>query len=118
MSGYLIHSERNCKSLFLKYEIYNNKLRIQTLLIFYFLEIPFEDIERVEIGHPPVFWDIIKKNKVNPKHGFGVRILKNDLADLFKHIIIIKKKGYWKEIRITPENPDDFLNILNRCLGS
>lgn len=115
--GYLIHSERNWKSLFLKYEIYSDRIRIQTLLLFYFLEIPFSDIEKAEIGQPPVFWDIMKKKKINPEYGFGVRILKNDLADLFRHLVIIKKKGYWKEIRITPENPDDFLNILNRCLG-
>ncbi len=86
------------------------------MLLFSF-DIPFSDIEKVEIGHPPVFWDIIKKKKVNPEYGFGIRILKNDLADLFKHVIIAKKKGYWKEVRITPESPEDFLNILNRCLG-
>lgn len=108
-----IHEERNWKSLSLKYEIWDDRIRIQTLLLFYWFDIPFSNIEKVEIGNPPVVWDIIKKGYIiSPRHWFGMRILKNDLADLSLHITIEKKKGIWKQIRITPKDPEKFRNIL------
>jgi len=108
-----IHEERNWKSLFLKYEIYTDRIRIQSILPFYHFDISYDNIEKTEIGSPPVIWDVIKKRYYSRKYGFGLRILKNDLADLSKHITIEKKKGFWKQIRITPRNPEKFLEHLN-----
>ena len=105
----LIHSERNWKSLFLKYEIHTDKLRLQTLLIFYYFEIPYPDIEFVRIGKPIVVLDAIK-NKDTTK------ILKNDLADLFEHLVVQRKTGIWKQIRFTPKNPKEFYLMFKRYI--
>lgn len=105
----LLHSERNWKSLFLTYEIHTDKLRLQSLLIFYWFEIPYTDIKFVRVGKPLVFLDAIK-NKDN------VQILKNDLADLFEHLVVQKKTGIWKQIRFTPRNPKEFYLMFKTYL--
>ena len=47
-----IHEERNWKSLFLKYEIYADRIRIQSILPFYHFDISYDNIEKTEIPHP------------------------------------------------------------------
>jgi len=108
------NEERIWKSLFLRYSIYEDRIRIQSILIFYHFDIPYEDIEKVDICNPPVVWDIIKNRKryLTRKYGFGFRIIKNDLADLSRHIAIEKRTGYWRQIRITPKNPEEFLRNM------
>lgn len=111
-----LHEERNWKSLFLKYEIYDDRIRIQSILPFYWFDIPYDNIEKIEIGSPPVIWDMIKKGYFSSKYGFGFRTLKNDLADLSRHITIEKRNGYWKQLRITPRNPEKFYRTLTGAL--
>lgn len=113
-----LHEERNWKSLFLKYKIYADRLRIQSTIPLYWYDIPYDNIETVEISSPIVIWDIIKhwKRYFRRKYGYGIRIIKNDLADLSRHIIIEKKNGFWKQIRITPRNPEKFQRILEEAI--
>jgi len=109
-----LHEEKNWKSLYLTYEIHDDKLKIQSILPFYWYNIPFENIENLEVRSPPVIWDIIKRRKEYwEKYWLGFRSIKNDLADLSKHITVIKKTGFWKEIRITPQNPERFKEIFD-----
>jgi hypothetical protein len=107
-----LYEERNWKSLFLKYEVHDDRIRIQSIFPIYFFDIPFRDLAKIEIGRPPVIWDVIKKGYFSPGYGFGVRILKNDLADLSTHITIEKKNGFWKQIRITPKDTEAFYRVL------
>ncbi len=107
-----LYEERNWKSLFLKYEIYASRIRIQSIIPFYWFDIPYENIEKIEISYPPVFWDMIKRGYFSQKYAFGFRILKNDLADLSRHITIEKGNGYWRQIRITPRDPEKFYRTL------
>ena len=111
-----IQEERNWKSLFLKYEIYGDRIRIQSILPFYCFDISYDNVEKIEVGSPPVIWDVIKRRYYYPKYGFGLRILKNDLADLSRHITIEKKRGFWKQIRITPRNPEKFYRTLTDAM--
>jgi len=59
---------------------------------------------------------MIKKGYYSAKYGFGFRILKNDSADLSRHITIEKRNGYWRQIRITPENPEQFYRTLTSAM--
>ena len=101
-----IYEERNVKSMFLKYTIYTDRIRVQGFPGFYSFDIRFNDIERVEIRKGPVFRDFPR----------STRILKNDLADLFEHVAIVKKTGLWREVRITPKEPKRFLDILKDAI--
>lgn len=56
-----IHGERNWKSLFLKYGIYDDRIRIQSMLPFYCFDISYDNVEKIEVGSPPVIWDVIKR---------------------------------------------------------
>lgn len=38
------------------------------------------------------------------------RALKLDLADLKEHVGIIRKTGFFKQLRFTPENPREFVS--------
>ncbi len=112
-----LHEEKNWKSLYLTYEIHSDKLRIQSTFPFYWYNIPFDNIEKLEVRRPPVIWDIIKRRKEYfKKYGWGLRSIKNDLADLSKHITVIKKTGLWKEIRITPKNPEWFKELFDEAM--
>jgi len=102
----IIYEERNPKSLFMKYTIYDDRIRIQGFPGFYKFDVKFSDIELVEIRKGLVIRDISRSR----------RILKNDLADLFEHIAIVKRTGLWREIRITPKNPKRFLDILREAI--
>ncbi|MBI5064849.1 hypothetical protein HZA97_01310 [Candidatus Woesearchaeota archaeon] len=112
----MVYSERSWKSLGLKYELCSDRLRIQTLLPFYTLEIIYSDIKKVDFGYPTVFWDAYIKGQLSKKYGYGARILKNDLADLCKHLVIEKKTGFFKQVRITPKSPEKFKKLLEEAI--
>ncbi len=90
----------------MNYIIYNDRIRIQGFPGFYFFDIKFRDIDHVEVRRGPVFRDLSRTK----------RILKNDLADLFEHIAVVKRTGVWREIRITPKEPRRFLDILQDAI--
>ena len=58
-----------------------------------------EDLEYIEIYHPPVIRTAL----------WGLKL---DLADLFIHAGILRKKGWFKRIRFTPENPEEFVAMV------
>ena len=94
-----------------KYVVYSDRIKIQSPLRVYWLDIPYDDIEKVEIRNPPVVWDAYKQGILFTRKYF-FRIYKNDSADLFKHISIEKRSGFWRQVRIAPRNPERFCVIL------
>ena len=56
-----------------------------------------DDLVSIDIFKPPVirttFW-----------------ALKLDLADLKEHVGIQRKNGFFKQLRFTPENPEEFVS--------
>ncbi|MFQ6095179.1 MAG: hypothetical protein ACE5NN_03440 [Candidatus Bathyarchaeia archaeon] len=94
-----------------KYEVYSDRIKIQSPLRFYWFDIPYDDIEKVELGNPPVIWDAYKRGILFTRKYF-FRIYKNDSADLFRHVSIEKRSGFWRQIRIAPRNPERFLEVL------
>ena len=98
-----------------KYLVYSDKIRIQSPLRFYWFEIPYDDIVKVELRNPPVFWDAYKQGILFTRKYF-FRIYKNDLADLFRHISIEKRNGFWRQIRIAPRNPETFYRVLQDAI--
>lgn len=105
----IIYSERNWKSLGCKYTIRTDCIDIGTL-VGYVFKIPYRDIEKIELKGPLVIWDLYKRKKLFSSYVFHV--LKNDFADFFQHVCIKKQSGFWKEIRITPKEPEKFCSIV------
>jgi len=94
-----------------KYVIYADRIKIQSPLRVYWFDIPYDDVEKVEIRSPPVVWDAYKQGILFTRKYF-FRIYKNDLADLFRHVSIEKRRGFWRQIRIAPRNPEIFYSVL------
>lgn len=102
--------------MFQRYEIHSDKLRLQSMFGLYCFDIPFSRLEKVELADPPVFVDIIRRGQLSRKNGFGMRVLKNDFADLSRHVAVYKNSGYWRQIRITPNDAQKFCSALKESM--
>jgi hypothetical protein len=110
--------EQKSKFGFLKYVIFDDRIKIQSPLLFYWFEIKFDEIEKIEVRKGPVFLDMWKQG-LGPSYWFlPFRVIKCDLADFFEHIMIEKRRGYCKQIRFAPRDTKKFFDILVRALES
>ena len=82
-------------------------------LLYFPVIIPYDDIEAVEQRKGPVIMD-------NFRDGHGVmyhlQVLKLDLADLRRHIMIRKRTGFFREVRFCPRNLDGFQKELKEYM--
>jgi hypothetical protein len=87
------------KSMGNKYSIYSDRIELRCRFPFVTktLVIKKEDLVSIDTYKPPVirttFW-----------------ALKLDLADLNEHVGIKRKNGLFKQLRFTPENPEEFVS--------
>ena len=108
--GQLLYtSKRLPKSLWQKYQIYTDRITLgfcvgQTT-------IQVSDIVDVEVRPPVVIADLLRGK------GFLYSLaLKLDLADLFRHVAIHRRTGWMKHIRITPDDPDRFVDVCKSLI--
>ncbi|THB75454.1 MAG: hypothetical protein D6B25_11950 [Desulfobulbaceae bacterium] len=88
-----------------RYALYGD--RIELSCKFFFCKKTFvifkDDLYSISLHKPPVvrttWW-----------------ALKLDLADLSDHVGLHRKRGIFKELRFTPDNPDEFVATVNRIL--
>lgn len=95
----LYESTPTKKSMGNKYSIYHNRIELKCRFPFVTrtLVIKKDDLISIDTYKPPVirttFW-----------------ALKLDYADLKEHVGIQRKNGFFKQLRFTPENPDEFVS--------
>ena len=91
----IYESKGTPRSLWNNYRIFNDRIELQFRLFFRTLVITRDTFVNVEIYKPPVirttFW-----------------ALKLDLADIYNHVGIERNEGFFKMIRFTPSNPNEF----------
>jgi hypothetical protein len=94
----LYKSTSTKKSIGNEYSIYADRIELKCRFPFITktLVIKKDDIISIEIFKPPVFRTTI-------------RALKLDLADLNEHVGIKRKNGFFKQLRFTPANPEEFV---------
>lgn len=103
------------RSLWQEYRIYANRVELDfhVLIIKKNFIVSFDQIQKVFLRPPLVFADFFRGD-------FPLKViaktLKLDLADLFNHVLIIKKKGF--HLRFTPENPNEFKTILEQSIAA
>jgi hypothetical protein len=94
----LYRSRPSKKSIGNEYCIYTDRIELRCRLPFFTktLVIKNTNLISIEIFKPPVirttFW-----------------ALKLDLADLYEHVGIRRINGFFKQLRFTPENPQEFV---------
>jgi len=102
-------SAPSAMSFWSEYRIYPDRLELDTKL-FGNIQIPFEHLETFEVRPPLVVADLVRKD-----HGlkFTHRSAKLDLADLAEHVAVERDTGLFKQLRLTPDDPDAFVSALD-----
>lgn len=104
-------SESTAKNLWQEYRIYNDRVEIDTL--FGCMMIPFDQIERVDVSESEV-----KGLLRGDLHLKGFRpALKVDWANFLEHVVIDKSEGHIRRILLTPDDSEDFKNVLDEALS-
>ena len=102
-------SGRSFKNLWQEYRIYTDRIELKSC--FGRKIIRAGDILDIEVRPCMVIGDIFRGR------GFKeVLALKLDLADLYRHVAIHRRSGWFKYIRITPDDPANFVRICKSII--
>jgi uncharacterized protein YktB (UPF0637 family) len=103
-------SSRSFKNLWQEYRIYNDHIELKTYMGRKIISAG--DILDVEVRPRLVIGDIFRGR------GFKEFLtLKLDMADLYPHVAIHRRSGWFKHIRITPDDPDTFVRICKSIIN-
>ena len=103
-------SARSFRNLWQEYRIYTDRIELKSC--FGRKVIRAGDILDVEVRPRVVIGDLFRGK------GFKESLaLKLDLADLFPHVAIHRSSGWFKHLRITPDDPDTFARICKSIMG-
>jgi|SRR6516162_5113134 hypothetical protein len=93
-------SRRLARNLWQTYSVYQDRIELRFWFALRTLVIPFEEISELEVRRP-----LVVPSRHDPP---WYRILKLDWADLFPHVSLCKRFGYFQQYRFTPDNPAAF----------
>ena len=111
MSGKLLYKSKSTfKSLWQEYLIFDDHVEFLTHLGT--MKIPFEAIESVTVHESDVKG--LLKGDLQLKNFKPA--LKIDWANFTEHVVLDKKEGFCKRFLFTPENPDEFKDVLEKLL--
>jgi hypothetical protein len=97
-------SARSFRNLWQEYRIYADRIELKSCIGRRIIRTG--DILDIEVRPHMVIGDIFRGR------GFKESLaLKLDLADLYRHVAIHRKSGWFKHIRITPDDPEAFVRI-------
>ena len=101
----LYKSRATKKSIGNEYSIYLDRIELKCRFPFITktLVIKKDDLISIDVCRPPVF-----------RTAFYA--LKLDMADLNEHVGIHRKNGFFKKLRFTPENPEEFVSKAKEVL--
>ena len=100
-------SKRSFKNLWQEYRLYLDRIELQCWIALHTLKIPIREIVDIQIRDPFSLWALLRG-----KASLSLRGIKNDLCDSYRHIAIKRKSGLFKRIAFTPDNPDEFADII------
>ena len=94
-------SHGSFRSLWNSYKVFDDRIELQFRLFFTKIIIRKDEFVMVDVYEPPVirtvFW-----------------ALKLDLADFYTHIGIERAAGFFKRVRFTPSNPQEFKRVVEQ----
>ena len=105
-------SKRSLRNLWQEYRIYKDRLELQSWLLFRTFIIQSADIMNIEVRPRFVMFDLMRGKSL----AFALA-MKIDLSDLYTHVAIHRRSGLLKHIRITPNNPSEFVEICKTMMG-
>ena len=111
--GDLLHvSKRSLRNLWQEYRIYKDRLELKSWLLFRTLVIPSADILNIEVRPRFVMFELLRGKSL--AYALAMKI---DFSDFHTHVAIYRKSGLIKHIRITPNNPAEFVEICKTIMG-
>lgn len=111
----LLHvSKRSLRNLWQEYRIYKDRLELRSWLLLRTLVIPSADILNIEVRFRFVMFDLLRGKGIV----YTLLPMKIDFSDLFTNVAIQRRSGLIKNIRITPNNPAEFVAICKTIMGN
>lgn len=104
-------SPRSGRSVWQEYRVYSDRIELECRLAFRTLVVPADALVAVEVRPPPVFADVFRGRSFPSSFA-----LKLDWADLHPHVAIERSRGFMKHLRLTPDDPDEFVRVCRRLL--
>ncbi len=106
-------SKPSVKNLWREYRLFADRLELETIP-WGVVRVPLSDIKAVSIRPAGVIFDVFRGD-----YGLGelARTIKLDLADFQEHIAL-EKTGFWKQFRITPDEPRAFKEAVDKALAA
>jgi hypothetical protein len=101
-------SRPTAKSIWQAYRLYPDRL-VLDMHLFGPVTVPLGEIRAVAQRPAGVVFDLARGDL-----GFKelMRTVKFDFADLHEHVSISKDTGFWRQFRITPEDPAEFVRAV------
>jgi hypothetical protein len=105
----LYESRRLFRNLWQRYRIYPDRIELRSFVGS--KTVPADDIVNVEVRESPVIGDLFRGK------GLAYSLaLKLDLADFFRHVAIHRRAGWIRHIRITPDDPEEFVGLCRTII--
>ncbi len=104
----LFVSRPTLKSVWQEYRIFPDRVELD-LHLFGTIRVPLDDIAGVATRPKGVIFDVTRGD-----YGLKdlLRTLKLDWADLNEHVVIERESGVFRQFRLTPEDPEEFVRQL------
>lgn len=111
MSKPLYVSRPTLKSVWQEYRVYTDRVELD-MHLFGTLRVPLENVSAVSERPAGVIFDLLRGD-----YGLKdmLRTLKLDLADLSPHVTIERETGVFRQFRLTPEDPAEFVRQVERA---
>jgi hypothetical protein len=100
----LYESRRMFRNLWQRYRVYTDRIELHFFLGKKILRV--DDIVDLEVRAAPVIGDLFRGKGL----AFSLA-LKLDFSDFFRHVAIHRRSGWIKYIRITPNDPEEFIRV-------
>ncbi len=107
----LYRTRPTARSLWQEYRLFADRIELDTVP-FGRVKVPLGDVKDVAVRPPLVIFDLFRGD-----YGLGelLRAPKLDMADLAQHVVL-EKTGFWKQFRITPDDPEAFVAAVKAAL--
>lgn len=111
MSEPLYLSRPTVKSVWQEYRVYPDRVELD-MHLFGTVKVPLADISGVSVRPAGVVFDLFRGD-----YGLKelLRTVKLDLADLNEHVTIERDKGTFRQFRLTPEDPAEFVRQVEHA---
>lgn len=107
----LYTSTPSAKNLWREYRLYADRIELETIP-WGLVRVPLSDVKAVSVRPAMVIFDVFRGD-----YGLAemAKTIKLDFADLNEHVAI-EKNGFWKQFRVTPDDPQAFARAVEKAL--